>query len=69
MMGILIEILLPFEDFEPRPEQQVIMDKIISKYELNPFKICRCLIWGTPGMGKSFIAKLYSKTLSRVILI
>ena len=37
-MGILSEILLPFEDFEPRPEQQVIMDKIISKYELNPLK-------------------------------
>ena len=59
--GNFREILLPFEDFEPRPEQQVIMDKIISKYELNPFKICRCLIWGTPGMGKSFIAKLLAK--------
>jgi len=59
--GNFKEILLPFKNFPPKENQQIVIDKIKKKYNEHPFKICRSLIWGSPGMGKSFIGKLLAK--------
>ena len=61
--GNFKDIVLPF-DFTPRLEQQCIMDSIEESYNNNPFNICRALIWGKPGGGKSFIGKLLAKKYS-----
>ena len=61
--GNFKEIALPFK-FEPFEEQADIMNSIETAYEGNPFNICRVLIWGQPGGGKSFIGKLLAKKYS-----
>ena len=51
------EIKIPF-NFSPKPNQQTIIDKIDNNYRNHKFNICRVLVWGSPGSGKSFIGKL-----------
>ena len=51
------EIKIPF-DFSPKKNQENIMDKIDNIYKNHKFNICRVLVWGSPGGGKSFIGKL-----------
>jgi len=58
--GALKDITIPF-NFTPYKEQEQIMNDIEKMYFENPFKICRALIWGKPGGGKSFIGKLLAK--------
>jgi hypothetical protein len=58
--GNFKDILLPF-NFDPFENQKLIIKKIHDTYDKNPFNICRTLIWGKPGGGKSFIGKLLAK--------
>ena len=58
--GNFKDILLPF-NFDPFENQKFIIEKIHETYEKNAFSICRTLIWGKPGGGKSFIGKLLAK--------
>ena len=58
--GTFKDITLPLP-FEPRPDQQLIIDRIVAEYDVNVFSICRALVWGNPGGGKSFIGKLLAK--------
>lgn len=57
------EVKLPFEGFEPKDSQLKIMNQIKDKYDESKFNICRALIYGNPGGGKSFIGKLLAKEL------
>ena len=56
--GSFKEICLPFEKWQPLHNQIPIIENINNTYNSHPFCICRTLLWGTPGMGKSFIGKL-----------
>ena len=58
--GNFKKISLEFK-FNSKPIQAEIIDQISEKYESNPFNICRALVWGHPGGGKSFIGKLLAK--------
>ena len=58
--GNFKDISLPLK-FEPYKEQMDIIERIETTYNSNPFSICRSLIWGKPGGGKSFIGKLLAK--------
>jgi hypothetical protein len=58
--GNFKEIALDFE-FNPKVSQTTLMNNIVVSYESNPFHICRTLIWGEPGGGKSFIGKLLAR--------
>ena len=58
--GNFKDISLPFK-FKPYKEQSDIIERIENSYNANPFNICRILIWGNPGNGKSFIGKLLAK--------
>lgn len=61
--GNFKEINLPFK-FSAFKRQDEIMNSIDSTYNQNTFNICRALIWGDPGGGKSFIGKLLAKKYS-----
>jgi hypothetical protein len=56
--GQFKQINLPFNNFEPLDSQIHVINNIINSYENNIFQICRCLVWGEPRKGKSFIGKL-----------
>lgn len=58
--GTFKDITLPLP-FEPLQKQKIIIDKIVDIYDSNPFSICRALVYGNPGGGKSFIGKLLAK--------
>ena len=58
--GNFKDITLPF-NFTPYQEQSSIIKDIDIMYNKNTFNICRVLIWGKPGGGKSFIGKLLAK--------
>ena len=58
--GDFKEIKIPF-NFPPYPNQQTIIDKIDDIYQNHKFNICRALIWGNPGGGKSFIGKILTQ--------
>jgi len=58
--GHFKDISLPFS-FKPYNNQQEIIESIDHCYKNHPFKICRSIIWGKPGGGKSFIGKLLAK--------
>jgi hypothetical protein len=57
------EVKLPFSGFNPRDKQLMIMNQIKDKYDESKFSICRALIYGKAGGGKSFIGKLLAKEL------
>ena len=61
--GDFKDLYLPF-NFKPFNYQKNIIDKIDNIYQNNPFNICRALIWGEPGGGKSFIGKLLAQKYS-----
>lgn len=61
--GEFRDLYLPF-NFKPYNYQSTIIDKIDSIYQKHPFNICRALIWGEPGGGKSFIGKLLAQKYS-----
>jgi len=48
-------------NFTPKKNQKNIMKKIETLFNENKFSICRALIYGVPGSGKSFIGKLLAK--------
>lgn len=54
------EMKIPF-NFTPYDNQEKIIDKIDELYRENNFSVCRALVWGDPGGGKSFIGKLLAK--------
>ena len=58
--GNFKEISLEFK-FNPKPIQADIINQISEKYNSSTFNICRTLVWGQPGGGKSFIGKLLAK--------
>ena len=58
--GNFKEVMLEF-NFQPKKSQQDVIKSIETLYNNNPFNICRCLVWGMPGGGKSFIGKLLAK--------
>lgn len=61
--GEFRDLYLPF-NFKPYNYQKTIIDKIDNIYQHHPFNICRALIWGEPGGGKSFIGKLLAQKYS-----
>lgn len=61
--GEFRDLYLPF-NFKPYNYQKTIIDKIDNVYQNHPFNICRALIWGEPGGGKSFIGKLLAQKYS-----
>ena len=54
---------IPFE-FKPYEKQTTIIDKIINIQAKSPYHICRALVYGSPGCGKSFIGKLLARKLN-----
>ena len=54
------ELKMPF-NFIPFENQKKIIERIDNLYNENKFNICRVLVWGDPGGGKSFIGKLLAK--------
>jgi len=49
--------------YEPYLSQNIIMDRIIDTYDNSNCYVCRTLIHGEPGLGKSMIGKLLAKRL------
>jgi len=54
------ELKIPF-NFTPYENQKKVINMIDEIYKENKFNICRVLVWGSPGGGKSFIGKLLAK--------
>lgn len=49
--------------YEPYLSQDILMDRIIEEYNKSNTFVCRTLIHGEPGLGKSMIGKLLAKRL------
>lgn len=54
---------IPF-DYQATNVQEKLINKILENYESSKIFVCRCLIYGNPGCGKSFLGKLITKKLN-----
>jgi hypothetical protein len=59
----IYKMMIPFHN-KPYEKQDKIMTDIMSLYKTSDNNIVRTLIWGNPGLGKSYLGKLLAHKMN-----